>query len=331
MENLQLLSIAETTLNWVPSVSMLWLATMGLLASTLFLLTYTFFLSYYYTRYEKMTKRFEQSLLPALFQYLDGEIGRETLSQLVGENKIKCKVFENTILRLLKNLEGEEAAKLRSALAIKPVFNYHLNQLNSRHIDLKIKACLYFRHIELQEPSIIRLLKNEVNSEKTFLAFSAASALMGSPDLTTKGYALKTLSKNQKLSGMAIMEMFHRFRNEENNNATEEHLVLKDIISDSDLPSENRAVLIRCAAESRLYHLSETFHEWLKSEEKMWTTPEVLAALIDSQRIFVNLDASNDIIRHIYHSDRKVARAAEAALGEITIKDFAPEGDYRIS
>ncbi|PWN05917.1 hypothetical protein [Rhodohalobacter mucosus] len=323
MENFQLIITAQSSLFWDPSTRLLWLVTMALLGSTLFLFIYTLGLRYLQIRKQRQTERFERTLLPALFQYLDGDIGRRELEKLTGTDKLKCKVFKENVIELLKNLEGDEAVKLRSALVIKPIYDYHLQLLQSNDPELKIKACSYFRYMDLNVPFIIRLLKKEVLSDNTFLAFSAASALMGSPDLATRSYALGSLAKNRKLSEMAIMEMFYRFRNEDLNQEEEESDALMHIVSDPEITPENRAVLIRCAAESNFCHLADTFYQWLRSKEDMWNNPVVLTALIDSQRIFLNLDAADYIVRFLYHSDKKIALAAENSVGELTSREFA--------
>lgn len=328
MESIHLIVTAQSSLFWDPSTRLLWLVALALLGSTLFLFVYTLTLRNWQIRNQRQTERFEKILLPALFRYMDGEIGKKQLERLAGRGKLRCNVFKKTIIGLLKNVDGDDAIKLRSALVIKPVYDYHLKQLQSNNTDLKIKACAYFRYVDLNVPLIIRLLKKEVLSDNTFLAFSAASALMGSPDLTNKSYALGSLAKNRKLSEMAIMEMFYRFRNEDQNREEEASEALMKIISDPELTSENRAVLIRCAAESNFYHLSDTFYQWIKSKEGIWNSPVVLTALIDSQRVFLNLDAADYIVRFLYHSDKSIALAAEKTIGELTSEDFASAIGY---
>lgn len=323
MENIILIIPAQSSIFRDPSTYLLWLATIALLGSTAFLFTYTLWLRYRQVRIQRKEEAFEQVLLPALFQFIDGEIGKTHLSKIVGSDKLKCKVYEKTVIGLLKNLEGDEAINLRSALVLDPIYTYRKKQLVSNDPDLKIKACAYFRYVDLNIPMIIGLLKKDVYSDNTYLAFSAASALMGSPDPAIRSYALNALAKNIKLSEMAIMEMFYRFKNEDLNREDEVAKALKEIISDPEILPENRAVLIRCTAESNFCHLADTFYHWLKSKEDIWNAPVVLKALIDSQRVFLNLDAADYIVRFLYHSDKNIAMAAEKAVGELTSEEFA--------
>jgi hypothetical protein len=315
----------------VTHLNILWLFTVAMLGAALFLFLFTIWMRLSLTKKNRRVKQIEEELLPILFGFIEGEYDINDLKGFLQFDKQKYLLFEKVIIELLKNVDGDEAEKLRFALRAWPVYNYRVKQLKSDMEDLKIQACNYLRYAGKPEKAVVELLKNEALSDNSFLSFSAASALMGSGDINNKSFALEVIVSNQRLSSMAVIEMFHRFRAGGSNNAEEEAVHLIRILESGRTVDRHRATLISCLSESNLYYLTGQLHRWLNMHEYTWRNPDVITALIDSQRIFFNVDAADDIRQFRVHENKGVSAAAQKALSVLTSEDLMEADLYQLA
>lgn len=308
--------------------SVLWLITMAMLGAATFLFFFTIWMRIRMAVRSRKIEQYEQELLPLIFGFIEGEYGMNHLRSFLSDDKLKISVFENVIIRLLKSVSGDEASKLKVALSAEQLFSVRLKQLKSDLQDLKIQACLYFRHIDNKSDEVIELLKKEVIGGDKILSFSAASALMGGTDIRTKSYVLAEMAAKPEVSAMAMMEMFHRFREHAFGNAEQEADELMNILESDRTTDSHRATLIRCATEANLYYLASRFQKRLNRENAKWRNVEVLCALIDSQRAFLNVKAADMITAFLCHENPQIAAAAENALGELVSEELKAESGY---
>lgn len=263
---------------------------------------------------EKRMDEYRETFLPLIFEYLEENIDAVTFEKLLGSNALKYRVFEETIVKLLKNVEGEEAEKLKRLLMIDSLYKYHLKQLKADNDVVKIEACNYFRYTSIVRADVVYVLGKYVQSDNTYLAFSAASALMASDNLNDRMHAMKTFTKREGISKMALLELFYRFKHDNKSQTAEEAAFLESLISDKNLSTKKRALLIRCVSESNYYLMIKPLQSWLESRDELWKEPDVLSALIDSQRIFLNSMAIDSIKAYQHYPDKDVRKSVQEAV-----------------
>lgn len=299
------------------SMNLLLIVTIVLLIATVMLFVTSIGIRIHRARQGKMAEKYENEFLPAIFAYMDGDADVEDISKMFDGIKMKYSIFEKSVIKLLKNVDGEDAVKLRKLLVVEPVFNFHLNQLKSDNEIERIKGCNYFRFTDLVNREIISVLKRLVHAENMYMSFSAASAMMASSELSDRSYALETYSKRSGISKMAILELFYRFIDDSRNQTEEEAAALEKIISNDDIDSGNRALLIQCVTETNYYFMTGALQQWIESDAEKWQEPTVLVALIRAQQAFYNPDALGRLNRLLNHEDENVANAASKAIAEL--------------
>ncbi len=296
------------------AIQLLILVTLLLTVSTFTLFVITVAMRLKQNRDEKSINEYRETFLPLIFEYLEenGEVAM--FEKLLGSNALKYRVYEETIVKLLKNVEGEDAEKLKRLLMIDSLYKYHLKQLKDDSDVVKIEACNYFRYTNIVRADVVYILGKFVQSDNTYLAFSAASALMASDNFNDRMHAMDTFTKREGISKMALLELFYRFKHDNKRQTTEEAAFLEALISDKSLSTKKRALLIRCVSESNYYLMIKPLQSWLESRDELWKEPDVLSALIDSQRIFLNSMAIDSIKAYQHYPDREVRKAVQDAV-----------------
>ncbi len=296
------------------AIQLLILVTILLSVATFTLFNITVAMRLKQNRDEKRMSKYREKLLPLVFDYMEENLGAETIKNYLGSSLLKFRVFEETIVKLLKNVEGEDSEKLKKLLMIDSLYNYHLKQLRSDSDVVKIEACNYFRYTNIVRSNVVYILGKYVQSDNTYLAFSAASALMASDLLNDRIYAMETFIKREGVSKMAFLELFYRFKHDNKSQTKEEAAFLEALISDKSLSTKKRALLIRCVSESNYYLMIKPLQKWLESRDEFWKEPEILSALIDSQRIFLNSKAIESIKAYQNYPDGDVRNSVQEAV-----------------
>lgn len=296
------------------AIQLLILVTLLLTVTTFSLFVITVAMRLKQNRDEKRINEYREKFLPLIFEYMEENVEAATFEKLLGTNALKYQVFEETIVKLLKNVEGEDAEKLKRLLMIDSLYKHHLKQLKAGNDVLKIEACNYFRYTNIIRADVVYILGNFVQSDNTYLAFSAASALMASDNFSDRMHAMDTFTKREGISKMALLELFYRFKHDNKNQTTEEAAFLEALISDKGLSTKKRALLIRCVSESNYYLMIKPLQNWLESRDDFWKEPDVLSALIDSQRIFLNSMAIESIKAYQNYPDREVRKSVQEAV-----------------
>jgi hypothetical protein len=296
------------------AIQLLILVTLLLTVTTFILFVITVTMRLKKNRDEKRINEYRETFLPLIFEYMEENVEEATFEKLFGSNALKYRVFEETIVKLLKNVEGEDADKLKRLLMIESLYKYHLKQLKAGNDVVKIEACNYFRYTNIVRADVVYILGNFVQSDNTYLAFSAASALMASDNFHDRMHAMDTFTKREGISKMALLELFYRFKHDNKSQTTEEAAFLEALISDKNLSSNKRALLIRCVSESNYYLMIKPLQSWLESRDEFWKEPGILSALIDSQRIFLNSMAIDSIKAYQNYPDREVRKSVQEAV-----------------
>lgn len=297
------------------SVHFLWILTL-----TLALLTVALFLASLtaranHRRHEKKVEDLKEKIYPLILEYMEGELTDDEVEEHLSEKGREYAVFEEIIFDMLENLEGEDAQKLQKLLYLPPLFNYHVEQLQSRNEIDRIKACNYLSYVRLINFRIIEQLMEFLFSPNQMLAFSAASALMASKDISIRAEALKAIANRTRISNMALLEMFYKFHYEQEDQLEEEGAELIKIINDDNIPVENLDLIIVGISEVGYHQLAGPFLEKLQSDMNRWNHPDVLSALIRALGNYFNLEAAPTIRQYIYHDYARVRKAAAETLG----------------
>jgi len=241
---------------------------------------------------ESLAESYKESFYPLILNYLEDSSSKENILSFFTGKNLEYAVFERTVIRLLKNLDGDEVKNLKELLLIEPIYNYHLNQLTSNNEIIQIKACNYFRFTQLINPKIIYKLRDFVNSENRLLAFSAASALMASREVSIRAEALKEIAKKNNISKMGLLELLYKFESRDNSLKEEEAEALKGLILDAEIPDENKSLLIQGITEMSYYQLSEFFADLISDKNIDKENVKILNALINAQKDLFNITTS---------------------------------------
>lgn len=303
------------------SVQLLWSVMLVLVILTLGLFVVSIIARFRHRQYDLKVNALNEKFYPVILSYLNDDITEDEIEDIFSGQGLEYSVFEDIIFEMLQNLEGEEAYKLQELLFLPPIFQYHLDQLNSSSDVTRIKACTYFSYLRLINYKVITSLLDFLYSDNKLLVFSAASALMASRDIDIRARALYMVVKQKHYSGMAMLEMVYKFHNDEDEQMDEEAEVLKTLINNENIPIDNAAVLIEAASELGYQQLMPYFFERLQSTRLRWRTPNVLKALIKAQGIYFNLEAAEEIKTHIDHKDPEVRKMVAFALGQFGGED----------
>lgn len=274
------------------SIQILWLTFLILLVFTLVLLLGSMYMRWRHRVIDRKVEHYTSYFYPIVLEYLEtGGKEDEMLKHFTGK-KIEYAVFEKVVIDLVNQLQGEDANKIRQLLFIDPIFEHHVKQLDSRSDIAKVKACNYFSYIRLVNFKVIQKLRHMVRAENRLLAFSAASALMGSRKIEHREYALFTLAKRKRITEMALLELLFKFQYQHDDQRDAEAKSLRKIILSADVPSDNVALLILGASEIGYFQLRELFYKLLISKERKWNISVIKVALIRAQGYFFNDEAA---------------------------------------
>jgi len=264
---------------------------------------------------DQLIKVYRKKHYPLILDYLEGEKTKEEIKkQFLGEG-IEFSVFENIIFEMIENLEGEDVENLKELLLLPPIFNYHLDQLNSDDEVESIKACNYYRYLNLVSDEVIERLRILLNSQNKMLVFSAASALMGSNNVKIREEALTHIAKVPSYSKMALLEMVYNFKNNGEDQMEEEAFVLQKLIEKKEISPRNAAVIIEGASEMGYQQLLSFFYEKLTSADNRWNYPAVRKALLKAQGTYYNTEALPQVLESVGSQDSEIRASAAFTLG----------------
>lgn len=298
------------------AIQVLWVTLFVLLVLTLLLFATSLYMRWLHKRIEDKLAFYKEKFYPIILEYIEtGENRNELLPKFTGRN-IEYSAFEKVVVDLLEYVQGNDAEKLRKLLFIDPIFNFHLKQLDAKSTVVQVKACIYFSKTRLVNNKIIEKLKKLSKHKNRFLAFAAASALMASPSVEVRAYALEMMAKRAQISEMALLELLYRFKYRHDDQLEEEVKHLQRIIELEDVLSDNRALLILGVSEMSYFHLAAFFYELLLREEKIWNVPSVKTSLVYAQEYFLNDEASEYMRKLIHSNEMDIKHAAIEVLSK---------------
>lgn len=282
------------------------------------------FLRIRFKKWQQKLQEYKKELMPLILEYLeDGHAGAVT-SQLSGIS-LQYHAFETLISEMLEYVEGSDANKLRSLLITKPVYEHHVSLLMSNNEAARVKACVYFGTASLIDRKVINLLKDNLRSSNLLLAFSAASALMSVSDVEIRAEALGIIALMDGISEMALVELMHKYHEDDQDQLEQEGELLIPILEDKRVDADTRALFIMAIAEIGYYNLTGYLLEKLQNPEGVWSHKEVLYALIKAQGDFSNIRAI-DTLRIYLRSDEPLL--VGGAIEELA--DYGSEKDLEV-
>jgi HEAT repeat protein len=153
------------------------------------------------------------------------------------------------------------------------------------------------------------------------VVFSAATALMGSNDVQLRVEALRNAAKKNNISDMALVELFHKFHSDEEDQNDMEGEALKEVLEDPGVEAEIRALFIRGITEIGYYNLVEYLLERLEAPPEGWEDPEVIKEIIRAQGAFNNVKSIDVIRKYLDHDSPEVVAAAIDELSDYGSED----------
>ncbi len=250
--------------------------------------------------------------------YLEGSVDRKDFDHLLSGRKIEFIAFEEIIYELLTNIKGEDAEKLQKLLQLETVYDYHVEMLYSFLVFNRINAYNYFNYIKLDDKLVAKKITQDLYQEQQLLAFSSASALMASTNVSMRAQALEAMVQRVHISNMAILEMLYKFHNEDASDMDREADFLKQLIENKEYPPKNIAILIQGVSEIGYHQLPSLLNEKFYGPEKWWQQPQLVAALIEALGNFYLEEASAGIRSYIYHTSLQVRKACVGALAKLS-------------
>lgn len=297
------------------SIYLLVVVSVILLGLTLLLFVSAVYIRLRHRKWSAEIEKYRKKLLPHILDFLEDGDEKEVEEQFTGA-KLEYYAFEKIVTEMLTQVEGTEADRLKELLFLDPIFEHHYKLLISKDDVDRVKACNYFSNVRLINFKVIKRLKEYLNSPNQMLVFSAATALMGSEDVNLRMEALRTVAKKNSISDMALIELFHKFHSDEDDQNEKEGEALKEILEDIEIPSENRALFIRGVTEIGYYNLVGFLLKKLKNPNDQWNHPCVIEAIIQAQGEFNNVKSIEVIRRYLDHDHPEVVAAAVSELGD---------------
>jgi len=86
-----------------------------LTVATLLLFTVTILLRLKHNWEDNKMREYKDQYLPIIFEYLEGNVELSVFQNLIGSNELKSRAIEEIAVKLIKNVEGEEAEKLKDS------------------------------------------------------------------------------------------------------------------------------------------------------------------------------------------------------------------------
>jgi len=298
------------------SVHLLWTVMSILFVLTLILFAVSVTARMQHRKNEKLAESYRDKWYPIILAYLNKDLSRNKVEQYLTDDPREYSVFEEIIYEMMENLKGTEVTQLQEVLHLSPIFDYHFKQLQSHKTVNLIKACSYFSYIRLENYKVIEKLKSFLSSGNSMLAFSAASALMASKEVEIRAKALRAIAQREKFSRMALLEMIYKFHSKQLKQETEESQVMRELIKDKKVSPVSAGILIQGAIELGYQDLMPFFFNKMKSTKYRWNNSDVLPALIRAQGNFFNIEATEEIKRHINHKSPEVRRSVVESLGK---------------
>lgn len=296
------------------SMGVLWISSLVLGGITLLLFAASIYARSRNARFERMLNERKEHFFPLVMEYMEGERSRESFEDELSGRGVDFIALEQVVTDLLEHIEGDDVERLQYLLELPAIANYHLRQLESDDVYVRIKACNYISYVNLVTDVTTRMVERNLRSDNQLLVFSAASAMMSSDECAVRARALRAAAERRGLSGMAILEMFYKFHRPELDQMKEEARHLRQILEESRVPPQALAYLVRGVAEAGYYHLSDFLLEKLQSDLSRWHQPAVLSALIRALGELFNPEASPEIRAQIYHPSALVRMACAQAL-----------------
>jgi hypothetical protein len=297
------------------SIYLLVVVSVILLGLTLLLFVSAIYIRLRHRKWSAEVEQYRKKLLPHVLDFLEDGDEKEVENQFTGA-KLEYYAFEKIVTEMLTQVEGAEADRLKELLFLDPIFDHHYKLLTSKDDVDRVKACNYFSNVRLINFKVIKRLKEYLHSPNQMLVFSAATALMGSEDVNLRMEALSSVAKKNAISDMALIELFHKFHSDEDDQNEREGEALKEVLEDREIPSENRALFIKGITEIGYYNLVNFLLEKLINPSDHWGDPGVIVPIIMAQGEFNNVKSIDVIRRYLDHDHPDVVVAAVSELSD---------------
>ncbi|MFP8487738.1 HEAT repeat domain-containing protein [Gracilimonas sp. Q87] len=309
------------------SIYLLVIVSLILLGLTLLLFLSAVFIRLRHRKWATEIDRYRKKMLPHVLNFLEEGNEKEVEEQFTGA-KLEYYAFEKIVTEMLSQVEGNDADKLKKLLFLDPIYDHHYKLLTSKDDVDRVKACNYFSNVQLENSKVIKKLKGYLNSPNQMLVFSAATALMGSEDVHLRVEALCSVAKKNAISNMALIELFHKFHSDEEDQNEIEGEALKIVLENQDITPENRALFIKGITEIGYYNLVDYLLEHLKEPAKDWDHPEILVANIKAQSEFNNIKSIKVMRKYLDHESPEVVSAAVSELSDYGSEEDLPYFKY---
>lgn len=229
---------------------------------------------------EKRREKIRAELSEKVIQYVSGDLSFEALS-----DELSTKTHYTILLKLSgeldKNLEGEEALRLKRLMNLKPIREFFTGRFKSRNSLQRAKACLYFSKQAVIKDSLLPTILSYTKAEYPMLAYSAAMAIMAHGSIEEKKETIHHLLINQNLSNQALNDVFAEFQRRSADDREAESKLLMELIDNRMYTDERTALMIRTLGELGFYESAGfLLNEYMDLPEKGYDS-NIAEALID--------------------------------------------------
>lgn len=266
-------------------------------------------------RQEKWQEKLRNHYYPLIFSYIDSSITLEEFNSHIHGTHLGYQTLQEMLMEMIQDFSGHEREKLQELYETPHLYNHNAEMLAGSRRMPKIEACVYLRNVSHLTEAVLEYLYALLNSSDATQAYSAAAALMASPDPAIRAWGLYHMSCRQDISTMAILELFYLFNHQHQEQMHEEGYHLREIIKDPGTTDSHAAVLIKALPEIGYVELADFIYSLAENDDRFTGNPELMEALITTLGTFVYYEAAGLIRSNIYSPWTTVRRACAEALG----------------
>jgi hypothetical protein len=290
-------------------------------------------------RTNRIREQVKEELYPQVLAYLEDAISADEVIPKSDEkhHTIRLQELEQMLFDYARHLEGEEYEKIQQLLTHRRFMSYHLKQLQSKTDQVRIRACVYYGHLEALPEHVEHRIEAFLQSDNRLLAHAAASAMMSSRNLNIRFRALTVMSSRKVISEMALLDLLYEFHRVELDQAEQETKRIMQLVRNELLPELNVALLIRGLADLNLVFASDPLFNLFQNPKRYDVSGQITEALIRAMTEFYRMDALPRIRSEIYNNSVAVRKACAYAFGEMgqeedlkALKNLLYDKDYAV-
>ncbi len=255
-------------------------------------------------------------------QYITGNKTLGQLNAILEKSPDLVKTYFKICSNLQFNVRGSEREKIQRFLELDVMSKYYIKLLHSKSEKKIITALHYFKEMEQLHSKFVEAILPLFIYKKSYIRYSAATAMMGCEKVKDRGYALELICRDEDLTRLALYELLYKYRKKDKEQWEQEGKFLMGLLKNETVLKKHKCSIAIAMGGIGYYYQSTAMLNYLKELPLNNDNAPLIAGLIEGLGMLKSPAVIDEIEKIITLTDNTlIKKACMNALREINGKE----------